>query len=338
MARNQAFDGRFVYGVTTTAIYCRPSCPSRKPRRGNMVAFNLPELARQAGFRPCKRCRPDDAVTTDPKLELVRAMCHFIEANLDTTTLKRLSQKFNKSPAHLQRIFSEVVGISPQMYLEACRIAQFKTDVQQGEPIAMATYAAGYSSPSQLYSRASSELGMTPKRYGQKGLGMVINYSVTDSPLGKLLIGATEKGLCAVQLGDSEEELIQNLKEEFANATLQQNDAALKPYVTAILTHLAGDLPHLALPLDIRATAFQRQVWHELQKIPYGETRSYAQIAAAIGQPSAVRAVAGACAKNSVGIVIPCHRVVRGDGTLSGYRWGVARKAKLLELERVHNQ
>jgi AraC family transcriptional regulator, regulatory protein of adaptative response / methylated-DNA-[protein]-cysteine methyltransferase len=303
-----------------------------------MVAFNLHELARQAGFRPCKRCQPNDVVITDPKLELIRAMCHFIEANLDTVTLKRLSQQFDKSPAHLQKIFSEVVGISPQAYLEACRIARFKTDVQQGEAIAIATYAAGYSSSSQLYSRASSELGMTPKRYGQKGLGMMINYSVTDSPLGQLLIGATDKGLCAVRLGDTEEELIQSLKEEFANATLQQGDAALRPYVSTVLAHLAGDLPHFELPLDIRATAFQRQVWQELQKIPYGETRSYAQIAAAIGQPSAVRAVAGACAKNSVGIVIPCHRVVRGDGTLSGYRWGVARKAKLLELERVHKR
>jgi AraC family transcriptional regulator, regulatory protein of adaptative response / methylated-DNA-[protein]-cysteine methyltransferase len=332
--RDKTFDGRFIYAVKSTKIYCRPSCSSRKPKAENLELFNLPELARQAGYRACKRCHPDEAKIIDPQLERIQAICHYLERHVEAISLESLSKAFSLSPSHLQRTFTNIVGVSPLAYAEAYRMNKIKVALQSGDDISGAVYDAGYESASRLYSKAKGELGMTPKTYKQKGQDTLIRYTVTTSPLGQLLIAATDKGICAVRLADTEEELEATLKKEFSNADISRDDAALKSYVGNILANLDGKLPHLDLPLDVKATAFQKRVWQELQKIPYSETRSYGEVAKAIGQLSAVRAVAKACASNSVGIVIPCHRVIGANGALSGYRWGMERKKRLLERER----
>lgn len=293
----------------------------------------LPELAKRAGYRACKRCHPDEAKVVDPQLEKIRAVCRYIEEHVEAISLENLSQTFSLSPSHLQRTFTNIVGVSPQAYAEAHRMNKIKVALQEGDDISGAVYEAGYGSASRLYSKAGSELGMTPKTYKQKGKDTLIRYSISPSPFGNVLVAATNKGICAVRLADTEEELEITLTQEFSNADVTRDDAALKNYLENILANLDGKLPHLDLPLDVKATAFQKRVWQELQKIPYGETRSYSDVAKAIGQPSAVRAVATACASNSVGIVIPCHRVIGANGSLSGYRWGIERKRELLKRE-----
>ena len=324
----------FVYAVRSTGIYCRPSCASRKPKRENVTFFKRPELAEKAGYRACKRCRPADELTTDPQLEKMHGLCRYIEANKGRyLTLAELGQRVGLSSSHLQRTFKKVVGVTPQAYLETCRLNAVKTALQQGDDISGATFEAGYGSSSRLYSKADAALGMTPKKYQQKGEEVRVNYAVTDCSLGKLLVAATEKGVCAVRLGDDIAELEAELFEEFSKADIRRDEVALSGWLETIVQHLEGKEPHLDLPLDVRATAFQKRVWQALQEIPYGETRSYGEVAAAIGQPSAVRAVAGACAANPTALLVPCHRVVRSDGNVSGYRWGVERKRQLLERE-----
>lgn len=335
--RDPTRDGLFVYAVKTTGIYCRPSCASRKPKRENVTFFKLPESAERAGYRACKRCRPADAAT-DPQLETVletvRALCRYIEANKERPlTLAELGVQVGLSAAHVQRTFKKVVGVTPQAYLEACRLDAVKVALQRGDDISGATYSAGYGSSSGLYGKADVALGMTPKTYQRKGEQVAIRYAVMDCSLGKLLVAATEKGICAVRLGDEEKGLEAELFKEFAKADVRRDEVGLANWLTAVVEHLDGETPHLDLPLDVQATAFQKRVWQALQQIPYGETRSYGQVAASIGQPSAVRAVAGACAANPVALLVPCHRVVRSDGSLSGYRWGVDRKQQLLQLE-----
>jgi AraC family transcriptional regulator of adaptative response/methylated-DNA-[protein]-cysteine methyltransferase len=332
--RDARFDGAFVYAVQTTGIYCRPSCPSRKPARRNVDFYPLPEVAERAGFRPCRRCRPDKAESGDPQVEQAREICRYIEAHLDAPlTLEALGEQFYLSPYHLQRTFKEIVGISPQQYAEACRIGRVKAALRQGGDISGATYEAGFGSLSRLYDKADAQFGMTPLTYQQNGEGVTIRYTVAASPLGRLLVAATERGICAVKIGSSDRALEEALGAEFSQAEIRRDDPALGPWIEKILRHLDGHLPHLDLPLDVRATAFQKRVWQELQTIPYGETRSYGQVAQAIGQPKASRAVARACAANPAALVVPCHRVVRQDGQPGGYRWGVERKEKLLQME-----
>ncbi|MGL4610433.1 MAG: bifunctional DNA-binding transcriptional regulator/O6-methylguanine-DNA methyltransferase Ada [Trueperaceae bacterium] len=334
LERDSSFDGQFVYAVKSTKIYCRPSCPSRKPKPENLELFRLPDLAKQAGYRACKRCQPDAVKLSDPQLEKVQAICKYIETHAEEDVgLEQLSQVFKLSTSHLQRVFTNLVGISPQAYAEAHRMKNIKAALQRGDDISGSVYEAGYGSASRLYSKAKDELGMTPKTYKQKGKDISIIYTVTESALGKMLVAATAKGICAVRLADTEKELVETLAGEFSNADLQRDDKGLTDYVNAIVANLEGELPHLDLPLDVKATAFQKRVWQELQKIPYGETRSYSEVAQALGQPSAVRAVARACATNSVGVVIPCHRVISANGSLSGYRWGLERKRELLKRE-----
>jgi len=234
----------------------------------------------------------------------------------------------------LQRVFKQVTGVSPRQYVEVRRIGQLKANLREGQPIAAALYDAGFSSSSRVYEESGAKLGMTPAAYRKGGAGMHIRYTISECPLGYLLVGATERGLCAVSLGDSPAAVEQWLQTDYPQAELEQADAGLAAVVEQLVRHLAGDLPHLDLPLDVQATAFQLRVWEALRQIPYGETRSYAQVAQALGEPTAARAVARACASNRVALVIPCHRVVRGDGDLSGYRWGVKRKAALLATER----
>ena len=335
-ARDATLDGAFVYAVETTGIYCRPSCPSRKPKPEHVSFFERPDLARRAGYRACRRCRPDQALA--PTLEKITEVCRYIIAHADETlTLQQLGNRAGMSAAHLQRTFKRKVGVSPKQFQAACRSDAFRTALQEGEDIAAALYSAGYGSASRIYGNAKATLGMTPKTYQTKGRDTAIHYALSESPLGMVAVAATAQGVCAVRLGDDAEELERELREEFARATLQRDDEELAAYLETIMSHLNGRTPHLDLPLDVRATAFQKQVWQALQAIPYGETRSYGEVATAIGKPSAVRAVARACASNPVALAVPCHRVVRADGNLSGYRWGVERKEKLLaaEQERV---
>lgn len=335
LQRDPAHDGKFVYAVKTTAIYCRPSCPSRKPKRKNALLFPLPELAEQAGFRPCKRCQPHQIEAPDPHIQLSRDICQHIQANLDQSlTLEALSKHFHVSPHHLQRTFKSVVGISPQQYTEACRMQSMKTALGEGQEITSALYQSGYNSNSRLYTKAAAHLGMTPKRYQRGGKGEQISFSITRSSLGYLLVAATSKGICAVRLGDNPKDLKDALHSEFPNAAITPQDEALNAWVKAILQYLQGQQPHLDLPLDIQATAFQKQVWQALQKIPYGETLSYSQVANSINRPKAVRAVANACASNPVALIIPCHRVIRSNGEMGGYRWGIERKRTLLQQEK----
>ncbi len=334
MTRDSSSNGTFVYGVRSTGIYCKPSCSSRKPKREQVVFFPLPEVAEQAGFRPCRRCHPQETEMSDPQVELVRQACRYIEQHLENPPdLTELSQNIHLSPFHLQRVFKRIMGISPRQYAEAYRLGQFKVQLKEGESVTNALYDVGYGSSSRLYERTPSQLGMTPTTYQRGGLGMHIDYTIVDSPLGRLLVAATEKGICAISMGNSDADLEAILFKEYPAAEISRNEDNLHAWVSALLSHLNGELPHLDLPLDVQATAFQWRVWQALQAIPYGDTRSYSEVARTIGAPKAARAVARACATNPVPLVIPCHRVVREDGSSGGYRYGEERKQQLLEQE-----
>jgi AraC family transcriptional regulator of adaptative response/methylated-DNA-[protein]-cysteine methyltransferase len=335
LAHDASHDGAFVYAVRSTGIYCRPSCPSRRPGRAMVRFFELPEAAERAGFRACRRCNPKDTKSRDPQLEAVRKACRAIEAHDEgTITLAELGDAVGMSPHHFQRVFTRVMGISPRAYADARRLGRVKTLLKAGDDVTGALYEAGYGSSSRLYERANGQLGMTPATYKRGGLGARIAYTIADSALGRVLVAATAKGVCMVCLGDHDAHLEDELRHDFPAAELQRDDKALGAWVQALLRHLAGKEPHLDLPLDVRATAFQWRVWQALRAIPYGEQRSYGEIAAMLGQPKAARAVGRACATNPVALVVPCHRAVGASGDLTGYRWGVARKQALLAQER----
>lgn len=333
-ARDERFDGAFVFGVRSTGIYCRPSCPARRPQHGQVVFFANPEDAEQNGFRPCKRCRPKEGKDS-PKKQLASRACAYIESHAtDKLTLSLLGSHLGVSPHHLQRTFKQVVGISPREYVDACRVAKLKKELRVGKPVTKAAYNAGFSSRSRLYDRVPSKFGMTPGIYRKGGQGTRINYTIATSPVGRLLLAATELGVCAVCLGNSDADVENALMREYPLAEVRRNDAALSNWVTELKQFLSGDGRDLDLPLDVRGTAFQWRVWKEIQSIPYGRTSSYDKIARSIGAPSATRAVARACATNPVALIIPCHRVVRKDTKLGGYRWGITRKQALLTLEQ----
>ena len=336
MERDSHANGRFVYAVRSTGIYCNPSCPSRRPRREEVVFFPLPSAAEEAGFRACKRCRPPESAVADPQVELVQRACRYIEQHLDDMPgLAELGGQVNVSPFHLQRVFKRVMGISPRQYAEARRLGQFKEQLKEGETVTQALYEVGFSSSSRLYERAPDQLGMTPTTYRRGGPGMSITYTIVDSALGRLLVAATDKGICSVCIGDDDAKLEAALWQEYPRAEIRRDgeDAGLHAWVETLVRHLDGQQPHFDLPVDVQATAFQWRVWQELQAIPYGATRSYSQVAQAIGQPKATRAVARACATNPVALVVPCHRVVRENGHMGGYRWGIERKQQLLKQE-----
>ena len=336
MTRDDARDGEFVFAVSSTGIYCRPSCPARRPRRENVRFFLRPEQAEQAGYRACLRCRPKSS-KDNGESEGVKSICRFIEQHLDEPlTLARLGKEFRQSPIHLQRRFKKALGITPREYADSCRLRMLKRNLQAGDSVTRAMYDAGYGSSSRLYERTASQLGMTPDRYRRGAVAAPIRYTCADSPLGRMLIAATNRGICSIQFAPTDGELIEGLKREFPFAARKPDESGLQSWVSALLAHMRGqDLDSSSsLPLDIRATAFQRRVWTYLQSIPFGTTKTYREVAQAIGAPTACRAVARACATNPVAIAIPCHRVVRGDGSTSGYRWGVERKKALLEMER----
>jgi AraC family transcriptional regulator, regulatory protein of adaptative response / methylated-DNA-[protein]-cysteine methyltransferase len=334
VARDSGQDGAFVFAVATTGVYCRPSCPARRPRRENVAFFPGPEQAEKAGFRACLRCRPR-SFGGNPQSDAAKEICRYIEQHLDeTVTLERLGKAFRQSPFHLQRRFKAILGITPREYAESCRLRMLKRNLQAGDNVTRAMYDAGYGSSSRLYEKTASQLGMTPDKYRRGAIAATVRYAIADSPLGRMLIAATDKGVCAIQFAGSDGELIEGLKREFPFAVRKADQGGLQTWVAALLSKMSGSILNAALPLDIRATAFQRRVWTYLQSIPFGATRSYGQVAKAIGKPRASRAVARACATNPVAIAIPCHRVVREDGSISGYRWGVGRKKTLLERER----
>jgi len=334
LARDAGHDGEFVFAVSTTGVYCRPSCAARRPRRENVRFFPAPGAAERAGYRACLRCRPQ-ARSGNREADSVKTICRFIEQHLDEPlTLGRLAGEFRQSPFHLQRRFKAVLGITPREYADSCRLRLLKRNLQAGESVTHAMYDAGYGSSSRLYERTAAQLGMTPDKYRRGALAATIRYACAPSPLGRMLIAATEKGVCSIQFARTNAELIEGLKREFPFAVRKQDDGSLQVWAEALLRQMTGKDPDSSLPLDIRATAFQRSVWACLQSIPFGETKSYSEVAKAIGQPRAGRAVARACATNPVAVAIPCHRVVREDGSTGGYRWGVGRKKKLLAMEQ----
>lgn len=333
LARDAASDGAFVYAVRSTRVYCRPSCPSKRPRRENVSFFPRPDAAEAAGYRACRRCKPDGVIPSE--LDVIEGLCRAMERDADApASLDVLATRAGLAPHRLQRAFKRVTGITPRQYQDAVRMRALRARLREGHEITRALFDSGMSSTSRLYERAPQQLGMTPAAYRRGAPGMRVAFTVVDSPLGKLCVAATARGICMVSLGSGETELERALTREFPGAERVRDDAALTPWVRVILKHLRGEEPHLELPLDVRATAFQRRVWQALQKIPYGSTRTYSAVAKAIGAPTAVRAVARACATNPASLVIPCHRVIREDGGLGGYRWGLERKRRLLEQER----
>jgi len=336
LSRSPEQDGSLYYAVRTTGVYCRPSCPSRRPRRESVEFFANPGEAEQAGYRPCRRCRPTEIAASKQAVEAARrAIDESISDSVeDPLTLAELAARVGLSPFHLQRIFKRTLGVSPRQYQEAERLRRFKQEVRQGRSVTDAVYEAGFGSSSRIYEKASRTLGMTPGQYRRRGQGMTIDFCVFPAPFGIVLLAATDRGLCCLRLGDDAAELERELRSEFAGADLRDQAAALTPYRQALQNWLEGAPDGLRLPLDLDATAFQRKIWTLLQQIPRGETRTYQQVAEASGDARAVRAVAHACASNPVALVIPCHRVVRKDGGLAGYRWGLERKQALLEMEK----
>ena len=335
LAHDRGYDDAFVYAVRSTGVYCKASCPSRRPRREQVRFFTQPVEAQEAGFRPCRRCQVDAQAEIGNEHEaMVQQLCQYIEAHSDEPlSLETLSAEVHLSPTYMQRVFKQVMGITPRQYQQSCRMAHLKAQMKEGTAVTSALYEAGFGSSSRLYEQAATQLGMTPGAYRQHGKGMAIRYTIVNCPLGRLLVGATEKGLCSVCIGDEDGTLEHALYEEYQAATIMRDDEMLQQWVNTLLQHLTGKQPQVRLPLDVQATAFQRRVWEALQAIPYGETRSYAAIATQLGDAQKARAVAQACASNPVAIVVPCHRVVRGDGTVGGYRWGVERKKQLLAQE-----
>jgi AraC family transcriptional regulator of adaptative response/methylated-DNA-[protein]-cysteine methyltransferase len=334
LERDAGHDGEFVFAVATTGVYCRPSCPARRPRRENVKFFPHPDGAERAGFRACLRCRPR-ALSGNGETNFAKEVCRYIEQHLDEPiTLNLLGKAFGQSPFHLQRRFKAAIGITPREYADSCRMRLLKRNLQSGDNVTRAMYDAGYGSSRGLYEKTASQLGMTPDKYRRGAIAATVRYACADSPLGRMLIAATDRGICSIQFARSDAELIQGLHREFPFASRKPDDGGLQTLVLSVLEKMAGRKLSADLPLDIRATAFQRRVWAHLQSIPMGKTQSYSQVAKAIGQPTASRAVARACATNPVAVAIPCHRVVREDGNISGYRWGVERKKALLEMER----
>ena len=336
IAKDARFDGQFFFAVSSTKVYCRPSCPSRRPRRERVSFFDEAEAAEAAGFRACLRCKPRSSDVADPQLALVQRVCQSLDESGEGETVKLadLAAQVGVSAFHLQRTFKRVMGISPRQYAAARRFGNFKQLVREGESVTNAVYESGFNSSSRVYEQAAEELGMTPATYGRGGRGVKIDYTIVTSPFGSLLVAVTERGVCSVRMADTHSTLEKDLLSEFPEATIERADQRLRETVQKILSHLTNNEPHLDLPLDIRATAFQRQVWEKLRAIPYGQTVSYGDVAKSLGKPGAVRAVGRACATNPVALVIPCHRVVREDKSLGGYRWGLDRKQKLLAHEQ----
>lgn len=333
VARDARADGQFCYAVTTTGVYCRPSCASRTPRPENVRFFATTAAAGSAGFRPCKRCKPELRPLGDRHAELVASLCRQIETAGTPPSLAALAQAAGISASHLHRIFKAVAGVTPKAYAAAHRARMVREELLRQGSVTAAIYEAGYNSSGRFYEKSNQMLGMTPRTFRAGGAGAVIRFAIGQCSLGAILVAASERGVCAILIGDDPEILARDLQDSFPQADLIGADAGFEQLVASVVGLVEIPQRGLDLPLDIRGTAFQQRVWQALREIPAGATASYAEIARRIGSPRAVRAVAGACAANTLAIAIPCHRVVRSDGELSGYRWGVARKRALLARE-----
>ena len=336
LSRDSTLDGMFIVAVRSTGIYCRPSCSARKPKRENVMFFPDCDSAEDAGFRACKRCHPRDK-SRDQTAQLVQKACRYLEDGdgEEPLTLPQIGRRLGVSADALARLFRRTLGVTPREYAEARRLQRLKEGLRDGASVTDALYDAGYSSSSRLYENAGEQLGMTPATYRKGGRGMKVRYDIRPCTLGRLLVAGTDRGVCCVQLGDSDSQLGVSLRGEFPEALIERDDGSLSGWADQILDHLRGVRARLDVPLDVQGTAFQFRVWRALSQIAYGSTRSYSDVARAIGRPSAVRAVARACATNPVPLVIPCHRVVRANGELGGYGQGIERKRKLLEQEKA---
>jgi AraC family transcriptional regulator, regulatory protein of adaptative response / methylated-DNA-[protein]-cysteine methyltransferase len=333
-------DGRFVYAVRSTKIFCRPSCPSRLARRENVCFFSDGQQALRHGFRACLRCHPLLKAAAPAHTSLMADMCRYIEARAEQPlSLSQLSQQAQMSQSHFQRTFTALIGVSPKAFHTAARMRRLKVRLKQQEPVTVSIFESGFGSTSRLYENTSKALGMTPSRYRQGAVGETISYTTQLTRFGVLLLAATDRGVCRVDLGDSIAALTRALRQEYPKATLlaasRRAQKHLAQWMTALTAHLERKAPRPDLPLDLRGTAFQLRVWNFLCSVPPGETKSYRQVAEAVGRPRAVRAAASACAANRLALLVPCHRILRQDGQLGGYRWGVERKAKLLASEQA---
>jgi AraC family transcriptional regulator, regulatory protein of adaptative response / methylated-DNA-[protein]-cysteine methyltransferase len=333
LERDARADGKFVLAVRSTHIYCRPSCPARRPLRQNVVFFHTGKEAEKQGYRACLRCRPNEIAVSAALV--ARAAEHLAQSSDDGVRLSELANQVDSNAGTLRRAFRQVTGLAPRELAEALRVKKFKSLLRAGKNITDALYETGYGSSSRVYERSNAQLGMTPATYRKGGKGMKIEYTIAKSPLGKVLVAATDRGVSAVYLGDAQNKLVAELHEEYPNAEISSATGSTQRWVREIVQRIEGKPAQVDLPLDLQATAFQRRVWQELQQIPRGTTRTYSQVARSLGRPKAVRAVARACATNPVSIVVPCHRVVREDGNLAGYRWGLSRKEQLLASERA---
>ena len=332
--RDAKADGQFVYAVKTTGIYCAPSCPSRQPNRENVEFFTHGEEAEQRGYRPCKRCRQGRVSLRQQHAQQIAQACRLLENAEKTPTLEQLASQVGLSAYHFHRLFKTFTGLTPRAYAMAKRQQRVRENLAQPLSVTSAILEAGYGSNGHFYGSSTARLGMTPSDYRAGGKGVEVWFAVGRCSLGDILVAESPRGICAILLGDDPQALVENLQKTFPYAQLLGGDPDFEGRIAAIVGFVDGDRAELALPLDIRGTAFQQRVWQALRAIPLGETLSYAAVAAKIGSPKAVRAVAGACAANLLAVAIPCHRVVKSSGELSGYRWGVDRKKRLLEQER----
>ena len=331
--RDSAFDGEFFFAVRTTGVYCRPSCASRPAKRENVSFFQNSAEAEKAGYRACKRCRPDKLGAPDPQIEAVKRACERIEQAEDAPKLAELAARAGLSPYHFHRVFKTITGVTPKAYAAETRARRAADKLRTAETVTEAIYDAGFNSSSRFYENTDARLGMTPGAVRRGGAGILIRFAVGQASLGAVLVAATDKGVCAIMLGDDPEALVRDLQDRFPRAEFEGGDAEFERTVAQAVSLVEAPAQRLDLPLDIRGTAFQQRVWAALRAIPPGKTATYKEIARAIGRPTAVRAVAQACGANPLAVAIPCHRVVRTDGDLSGYRWGVERKRKLLDRE-----
>ena len=332
-SRGAGASSGFFYGVRTTGVYCRPGCTSRLPLRRNTMFFETPAAAEAAGLRPCKRCRPTDGSAASRHVAAIEKACALLRKSDTTPTLAELADAAGISRFHFHRVFKQIIGATPRDYARTHRLGRFADKLDRGQPLTEAIYASGFGSSSRAYEAAPSGLGMTPGARRHGGIGQTIRFVTVETPIGWALVAATERGICMTALADDRESLVGALRQRFPAAEMVAEDAGLKDWADRIVRFITAPDQNLDLPLDIQGTAFQARVWRALQKIPLGKTASYTEIAAALGQPKAVRAVAQACAANKLALLVPCHRIVRRDGDLAGYRWGVERKRALLAAE-----